>query len=64
MSKTSQRKRSYYQLGYDDAKRYFDGRLLRRRHFKDYLEGYEARQLEMRQKRRGIISRLRQLFKM
>lgn len=64
MSKTSQRRVSYYQLGYNDAKQYRRGRMIRRAAYEAYVEGYKARLHEMKMKKRGIIQQLRKLFGM
>jgi len=63
MSKSSQRKLSYYQLGYADADNDYYDRLLRRRHIKDYAEGFQKRLDEKRVgKNQGLISKIRKRF--
>lgn len=64
MSKTSQRRVSYYQLGYNDAAQYRKARMIRRAAYESYDAGYRQRLFEMRQKKRGIILKLRKIFGM
>lgn len=58
MSKTSQRERSAYELGYSDAKNQYGYRWRRHPHLKKYDQGYRDFYRKRSVKRKGIIQKI------